>query len=179
MNQTPLQFLAFVVLSLTAASAQTTPSPAPAAPSAPPPACTAPEHRQFDFWLGSWTVRSPDGKITGTSEISRAARDCAILEQWKDARGLPGTSINYYDPETKHWHQLWVGGGGTILKLEGEFKNGAMVLEGESDDPRQAKPVKNRITWTPMPKGKVKQQWQNSEDGEAWTTVFVGIYSRE
>ena len=125
----------FALITLGIASAEPTPTP--------PPACTATEHRQFDFWLGSWTVRLPDGKTTaGTSEISKASGSCAILEQWKGARGNPGTSLNFYDTATQHWHQVWVGGDGTVLKLEGEFKNGAMVLEGESDDPKQATPVK-------------------------------------
>lgn len=174
-------FVPVLALPLATVSAQMTSSPSPAAtPSPPKPACTAPEHRQFDFWIGSWTVRSPDGtKTAGTSKISRASEGCAILEQWKGARGNPGMSINYYDPSTKHWHQVWVGGDGTILKLEGEFKNGAMVLEGETDDPKVGTPVKNRITWTPMSDYKVKQEWATSQDGKEWKTIFVGIYSHE
>lgn len=180
MNSKLPHLLAFLSLGLATGFAQTpSPSPALSQPKAPP-ACTAPEHRQFDFWLGSWSVRSPDGKKTaGTSQISRASDDCAILEQWKGAKGAPGTSINFYDTATQHWHQIWVGGDGTILKLEGGFKNGAMVLEGKSDDPKQVTPVKNRITWTPMPEGKVKQEWATSENGQEWKTVFVGVYSKE
>ncbi len=30
-------------------------------------ACDAPEHRAFDFWLGEWQVRTPDGKLAGES----------------------------------------------------------------------------------------------------------------
>ncbi len=26
-------------------------------------ACDTPEHRAFDFWLGEWQVKTPDGKI--------------------------------------------------------------------------------------------------------------------
>lgn len=102
-----------------------------------------------------------------------------ILEEWKGARGNPGISVNYYDPATKHWHQTWVGGDGSILNLEGEFKNGAMVLEGKSGGSKQAAPVKNRITWTPIPEGKVKQEWATSENGKEWKSIFVGIYSHE
>ena len=169
----------FNALALALIAAEPTPSPASSAPPAPS-ACNAPEFHQFDFWLGSWIVRTPDGKrTTGTSQITRASSDCAILEQWKSAKGLSGTSINFYDTATQHWHQVWVGGDGTILKLEGELKNGAMILEGEQDDPRQATLIKNRITWTPLPEGKVKQEWATSADGKVWQTSFVGIYSRE
>jgi hypothetical protein len=180
MNPTLLHLFAFATLGVTLVSAQPTPSPAPATPPQPRPACTAPEHRQFDFWLGSWTVRLPDGdKTVGTSQISRASGNCAILEQWIGARGIPGMSINYYDAATRHWNQLWVGGNGTILKLEGGLENGAMVLSGVGRESGQDKPTMNRITWTPIPEGKVKQEWAtSSDDGQTWKTVFVGIYSR-
>jgi hypothetical protein len=47
---------------ITTGFAQNSP-PAVAAPK--PPACIAPEHRQFDFWLGEWEVRGPAGKLVG------------------------------------------------------------------------------------------------------------------
>lgn len=173
MNSKLRHLLAFGALGLAAVSAETTPSPTPATPSAPPPACTAPEHRQFDFWLGSWIVRSPDGKKTaGTSQITRASGSCAILEQWKGAGDAPGTSINYYDAATKDWHQHWVGSDGTVLSLKGGLENGVMVMSSDTTP-------KNRITWTPLPEGKVEQKWATSEDGKEWKTIFVGIYSHE
>lgn len=158
--------IAFAVLAVAAPS-----SPSPVAPAQPPPACTAPEHRQFDFWLGKWTVRTPDDtKILGTSQISRASGDCALLEQWQGSGGAPGTSLNYFDPTTKHWHQLWTGSDGTILSLEGSLQGAAMVMSSDTVP-------KNRLTWTPLSDGKVKQEWATSEDGEEWKTIFVGIYS--
>ena len=37
-------------------------------PAPPRPApCTAPEHRQFDFWIGEWPVKTPDGKVAGAN----------------------------------------------------------------------------------------------------------------
>ncbi len=54
-----------------------------------------------------------------------------------------------------------------------------MVLEGDNKNPGQTKTSRNRITWTPQPEGKVKQEWATSDDGKEWKTIFVGIYSRE
>ena len=42
--------------------------------------CRAPEHRQFDFWLGAWDVRNSDGQLLGHNEIQRVAGGCALLE---------------------------------------------------------------------------------------------------
>ena len=45
-------------------------------------ACTAEEHRQFDFWLGKWTAYSADGKKQGTNHITRLMSAYALQENW-------------------------------------------------------------------------------------------------
>jgi hypothetical protein len=153
------------------------PSPGSAPLPSPSPTCTTAEFRQFDFWLGRWKVTNPQGKEVGTSEISRASEGCAIREQWKSASGSSGMSINYYDPSDHRWHQDWVGGDGTILHLHGELESSAMVLSGRVNSAKGT--VLNRITWTPLPDGKVKQEWVTSDDdGRTWQTSFIGIYEK-
>ena len=153
-------------------------SPSPSATAAPPPpACTAPEFRQLDFWLGRWKVTNPKGVQVGTSEISRVSEGCAVREQWTSARGQGGTSLNYYDPSERQWHQDWVGGDGTILHLRGGLKDGAMVLTNE--DPSAKVSILSRITFTPLPDGKVKQEWALSKDqGKTWQISFLGFYEK-
>lgn len=137
----------------------------------------SPEQRQFDFWLGTWKVLNPGGKQVGTSEISRVSEGCAIREQWKSALGTSGMSINYFDPDDHKWHQDWVGGDGTILHLQGELIGTAMVLTGSSKTAKGT--LLNRITWTPLSDGKVKQEWATSaNDGQTWETAFVGLYHK-
>ncbi len=169
-----------LILGLTSVSVIEAASPVPAympAPSATP-ACVAPEFRQFDFWLGHWKVTNPQGKQVGTSEISRASEGCAIREQWKSASGSNGMSINYYDSADEKWHQDWVGADGLILHLQGKLVDSAMVLSGESKSTHGR--MLNRITWTPLPDGKVKQEWSiSSDEGRTWKTSFVGIYQKQ
>ncbi|HET9353099.1 MAG TPA: hypothetical protein VFO32_03805, partial [Sphingomicrobium sp.] len=48
-------------------------------PPPPPPACTGPEHRQFDFWVGEWTVTQtgkPD--VVASSLIEKLYGGCAV-----------------------------------------------------------------------------------------------------
>jgi hypothetical protein len=117
------------------------------------------------------------GKQVGTSQISRASEGCAIREEWTSASGTHGMSINYYDLQTRKWRQDWVGGDGTILHLQGELVGQAMVLSGQTRTAE--KKIINRITWTPLPDGKVEQEWSTSEDdGRNWQTSFVGIYEK-
>lgn len=174
MKKIPLIFAMLVVV--VPAFAQS-PAPTRSATPAPTPACQEAGFRQFDFWLGKWKVTNLKGQQIGTSEITRQSEGCAIREQWTSASGKGGMSINYYDPSEKQWHQDWVGGDGTILHLHGGMKDGAMVLGDETKDGQSG--LVNRISWTPMSDGKVKQEWSISKDkGQTWETSFVGIYEK-
>jgi hypothetical protein len=174
--KTILLALGAVVLISTAVAQS--PAPAGAAKPSPAPACQAAEFRQFDFWLGKWNVTGPKGNQVGTSEISRQAEGCAVREQWTSASGQGGMSVNYYDESDRQWHQDWVGGDGTILHLHGGMRDGAMVLTNESKTGRAGARV-DRISYTPLPGGKVKQEWSFSTDhGQTWQTSFIGIYAK-
>jgi hypothetical protein len=147
-------------------------------PPAQPPACSAPEHRQFDFWIGEWVVHGPAGKELGRNRIDRIEGGCGLQENWTSARGgYTGRSINAYRPETGQWHQTWLGNDGGLLLLDGTFANGKMVLEGKGLD-QNGKPMLHRISWSPLAGGTLRQLWEQSTDeGKTWTTAFDGKYS--
>jgi len=139
-------------------------------------ACSGAEHRQFDFWIGSWEVTDTAGKVVGTNQITRVANGCALNEYWRGARGPTGTSLNFYDPGTGQWHQVWAGLG-YFLRLSGGLQDGKMVLSGERDTPQGS--AIDRITWAPNEDGTVRQVWEVSQDGgDTWQTIFDGLYSR-
>jgi hypothetical protein len=167
---------AAVVLSLLAAVIAA--SGAQAAPAPPPPACTGPEYRQFDFWIGDWDVKNPAGQVVGTNRITRELDGCVLHEHWLGARGVPGESFNVWDANRRVWHQTWVDARGTLLVLEGGLDGGSMVLAGARPDTSAAGgKALERITWTPLESGDVRQHWQTSRDGGAtWATAFDGRY---
>ena len=141
--------------------------------------CSTAEYRQFDFWLGEWEVRGPKGPIVGTNRIERIENGCGLQENWVGAGGVTGRSINAYSNADRQWHQAWIGGGGQFLHLVGGLRGKEMILEGRSMDP-SSKPTIERVTWTPMPDGRVRQFWQQSIDGgKTWTTSFDGVYARK
>lgn len=164
-----------IVLASTCLSAN-----AQSASPAKPPACTAPEYRQFDFWQGDWDVRDPSGKIVGRNRIVALPGGCALQENWTGASGHAGTSLNAYDNDRKRWHQTWVDSNGGVLQLDGGLVDGAMILRGEtlaSDTP--TKTTLQRITWTPQRDGRVRQLWEASSDGgKTWDVVFDGMYTK-
>jgi hypothetical protein len=146
----------------------------------PPPAkCTAAEMRQFDFWVGAWQV-ADRGKHAGHNRIELILGGCALLENWTGAEGGAGKSLNFFDAEDRRWHQAWVDGSGGALFLAGRFENGSMRLEGERAASGGTPATRHRITWTPLPDGRVRQLWESSPTGrEEWAVQFDGLYSRE
>lgn len=160
-----------------AAFGQETEEETPPAPA--PLRCSDPQYRQFDFWLGEWSVTS-SGAPAGTNVIRAIQGGCALQENWQGAGtgGITGTSYNIYDRDSGQWHQTWVDASGTLLQLDGGLVDGAMVLEGRRPVPGGGT-VLHRIAWTPNPDGTVRQLWEASQDnGENWNVIFDGLYTR-
>jgi len=150
-----------------------------AAASAPAPAadCSNANSHQFDFWIGEWEVQA-GGQVAGTNSIRPILDGCVLQETWTGAKGGAGSSFNFYDPSRGKWRQLWVWRAGTTLELEGEYREGQMILAGSSKD-GAGKPVENRITWQANPDGTVRQHWETSADGgKTWSTAFDGSYRK-
>jgi hypothetical protein len=156
-----------------------TQSPAPAT-TTPPSSCSAPEHRQFDFWIGEWEVRAADGRVLGWNRITAILGNCALQEEWTSAGGkVRGVSINAFDPADHKWHQAWVDTGPSRLALAGGLVDGRMVMEERTPANGTSPAQIQRITWTPLPGGRLRQQWEvSTDDGRKWKSAFDGYYSQ-
>lgn len=144
----------------------------------PPARCEAPEFRQFDFWIGEWTVRNADGALLGHNTITRIANGCGLLEDWTGAQGGVGMSINAFDGT--QWTQRWVGAGVVLWIVGGLDEDGAMVMTATEPRATARGEVIDRITWTPLDDGRVLQAWDISTDGGTeWTRTFAGYYANE
>lgn len=132
-----------------------------------------PEQRQFDFWLGTWEVVDSKGALLGWNQVVPLLNGVVLQENWEGVKGGRGTSLNAYLPSKGLWRQTWVDDHGDTLELEGNYREGRMMLEGMSKGKRQ------RITWTPLPGDRVQQVWEESGDGGAsWGVLFEGLYRR-
>ena len=163
---------------LIAGAAPATAQDAP--PPASPPGCTDEVHRQFDFWLGTWDV-TPAGQdeATAVNRITAEHGGCVVLEQYEHG-AFTGMSINFYDAARETWHQSWMSNTGGAVYLEGGLNDdGEMVLTDRDLPVAETSGTINRVTWTPLAPGEVRQHWQQSQDGgETWSTAFDGHYRR-
>jgi len=154
--------------------------------------CGSAQHRAFDFWLGDWRVQLADGTFAGENRIQASDDGCFFTERWRGAGGSTGFSMNFYEPSSARWRQIWVSAG-AIIEISGSLQDGSMVLVGEIHY-RQAPagaagtgPVRPfRGSWTPLPDGRVRQFFEelisdnlDVESGEEnWQPWFEGFYAK-
>lgn len=142
--------------------------------------CDVPEARQFDFWIGQWTLTwGDDGH--GTNTIRRVLDGCIIEERFEGQ--MPdgwyrGRSVSAYDPERDVWLQTWVDDRGNYLDFSGGIEDGRMVLRREAV--RDGQPVVQRMVWYNISDRELDWNWEQSEDGGAtWTTLWHIHYRRQ
>lgn len=143
------------------------------------PSCAAPQYRQFDFWLGEWELIGADGKKSAEDKVVQILGGCALQENGGSPESGQRMSVSAYDPATKHWHQTLIDDGGAVLRLEGEFLDGKMVLVGQRPSQKEkGVTLTHRITWTPLPDHRIRKSWEySSNGGRSWRPVFDGTYS--
>lgn len=166
-------FVLFAALALPAAAMTQSP------PGPPPPACTTPDYRAFDFWVGEWDV-FPNGATTqvATSSIENMFGGCAIRETWKPLKGAGGGSFSHYDGERRYWRQAWVDGNGARVDFDGGPVDGKMVLTGHwANVVAKGQDGLIRMTYSQQPDGSVRQLGEQSVDqGLTWAASFDFIY---
>jgi hypothetical protein len=165
------------ILVLAAQSAA--PAPAPATPPAPPPpACATPQHRQFDFWVGSWDVYATGtDRLVAHSLIERRYNGCAIRENWMPLQGQGGGSFSAWRPGASRWQQTWVESTGTWVEFSGGMDGNAMVLTGPWAGAANGQDGIVRMRYSPEANGAVRQHGQVSTDnGATWTDSFDFTY---
>jgi hypothetical protein len=157
---------------------------APAVETAPPP-CTAPEFRQFDFWVGEWDLVSHSpvaGKDewqvdagTPTDHVEVVLGGCGLLQRWEgvpdSATAVPfrGMSLSRWDPALGKWRQAWIDNQGPMLEFTGEFKDGRMELYSP---PRKSdgKTIVMRQVFRDITRDAMRWPWERSEDGGQTST---------
>jgi len=147
-----------------------------------PAPCTAPEHRQLDFWVGDWDVRP-----TGTPPVGPAARNtvtlddntCVITEHWTAPSGSEGQSFNIFDRSYGVWRQTWVDNVGSQHDYRGSLQGGNMVLIGDVPTPGVNGLVHTRLTLFHIGPDSVRQFSEFTTDsGKTWQVGYDLMYVR-
>lgn len=137
----------------------------------------SPAYRQFDFWVGEWSVQIRDQEV-GTNNVKLLQDGCIIEENWAARGGQTGKSLNFYNSVTHQWHQTYMDNDAGIWMMDGEYKDGAMRLVGSIFSLNGQ--VMTRSTFFNLGPDKVRQLGETSMDGgKNWTVVWDAIYVRK
>ena len=148
------------MMMLAAALVMTLAAQAPAQPPPKPFDCTAPEYRQFDFWVQG---------------------GCVVRETWDDGIGGTGQSFNLFDRVRRRWHQTWVDNAGSLHQYWGGFANGRMVLEGEVPLPPASRFQGHRtvrVSFIPIGPDQMRQFSESLNVDGTWSPNYDLIYTR-
>jgi hypothetical protein len=139
--------------------------------------CTAPEYRQFDFWIGDWDTfeLNDPAKLVARCRVDKILDGCALREVYDQSDGLTGQSFTIYDAPREIWHQSWVTNRGQLLVLEGGIQGDRMVLTG-ADRSADGKPILLRGVWVRV-EGGVRETAETSSDaGKTWKPFFDIVF---
>lgn len=144
-----------------------------------PCACCSSTYKQFDFWVGNWTVYDTTGKEVGKNTIIKLEDNCVLNEHWTGI-GSTGRSYNYFNNTDSTWNQVWIDNSGGNLVLKGNLKKeGVMILRSEFLQGQKGK-YYHQITWTKNEDNTVTQQWDiQNEEHKTINTAFIGIYKKD
>ena len=144
------------------------------------PHCSAKEYHLLDFWIGDWDTfetDAPGGPSIARARVEPIAQGCAIHELYEQTDGLVGDSILSYDPVRKQWQQTWVTNRGGLMVLWGNFKDGALILEGEAHL-QDGRSVMQRITWQQQDNGVRESAVLSKDGGKTWTAAFDVLFRK-
>ncbi len=132
--------------------------------------------KQFDFWVGNWDVYNAEGSLVGKNVINIKPFEggLILMEHWTSAGGGSGRSMNYYEPVSRRWKQIWVDSKG-VLETSGVWKDGSLRFRGERKT-NKGQVIQHKMVFTPDDHGNVRQLIHESSDGENWEEYFDGLY---
>ncbi len=140
------------------------------------------ESRQFDFWLGEWSVTTTQGSVpAGDSKIELILEDCVVQENWKSQNSpYSGKSYNMYNQALKRWEQYWVDNVGGNIFFYGGLKDGVMDYFTDEIPQAGGPALKRHLQFIPMGPEKVRQFSRGTTDGgKTWNVEYDFTYTRK
>ena len=136
------------------------------------------ESRMFDFWVGDWDVKTPQGQVAGQSSIQLLLEGCTLLENWTDSNGGGGKSLNSYNTEIGQWQQFYTDQYGRVTEYRSsEWIDGTLRFSATMLTPRKRLLHMMFKQITPD----LVRQWGevSTDDGTTWGPSFDLYYHRK
>jgi tetratricopeptide (TPR) repeat protein len=144
------------------------------------PCISRSESHLFDFWIGEWTVTTPQGQPAGRSSVQQILSQCVIFENWTDRQGGEGKSFNAYNTDYNIWQQFWTDQYGRVTEYRQSERTPEGGLRFTAKQVMPTGPALLRMTFTPIDRNTVRQFGETSTDsGKSWTVGYDLYYHRK
>ncbi|MEO1021714.1 MAG: DUF1579 family protein [Bacteroidota bacterium] len=139
------------------------------------------EFRQFDFWIGEWTVEDSTGTKLGDSSVQSILDGCVVFENWENpGAGYSGKSLNYYNAAIGMWEQKWIDNQGAPIEFKGTYDSAEKTLKFSGSGFQGGNTVKYRLNFHEIKDDYVRQQFFAFDPSrEVWVLIFDGHYRRK
>jgi tetratricopeptide (TPR) repeat protein len=135
------------------------------------------ESRMFDFWVGDWDVKTPQGQPAGQSSIQLLLEGCTLLENWTDSNAGGGKSLNSYNTGIGQWQQFYTDQYGRVTEYRSsEWIDGTLRFSATMLTP--SKRLLHMMFKQINPD--LVRQWGevSTDDGKTWSPSFDLYYHR-
>jgi hypothetical protein len=146
--------------------------------------CAAPDHRRFDFMIGTWHTVDPGNATVaaaeGESTVEPMLDGCIVHEHRsltrQGKRLFDGDAYWGYDSTTKHWLLFYMDDLSHMQVYEGRDEAGHLAFYRERPDP-DGKLILIRIVYAPASTSSYTQTVERSSDhGATWQPGGVTTY---
>jgi hypothetical protein len=146
--------------------------------------CAEPDHRKFDFMIGTWRTIDPGTPIVaaaeGESTVEPMLDGCIVHEHRnltrQGKRLFDGDAYWGYDSTTKHWLLFYMDDLSHMQVYEGREEAGHLAFYRERPDP-DGKLILIRIVYAPASASSYSQAVERSSDhGATWQQGGVTTY---
>ena len=142
--------------------------------------CRAVEHSEFDFLVGSWSIRYDDEEPFAEFEIEKSPDGCTLHGVGKYTDGDTRSFFGFYDPGARRWKQLWISGGFALdvqsVATDSQSRRLVGTLYLGTDWPA----LSAQLTHEPQADGTIREYLPVSTDGgKNWTSGRSAVWSRK
>ncbi|MBC3874665.1 hypothetical protein [Undibacterium flavidum] len=139
-----------------------------------------PPFRDLDFLIGDWEFFTQNGIKIADQHYSSRGQGCLILEDWKELSGATGTGMNFVDPSSGKWQQVWMSADFHINYSGGMRDDGSFVLEGRIFPNSGAASSLFKGIYSKQADGSVIKEFLIfSEKSNSWQRFFIGVARRK
>ncbi|MEM8637035.1 MAG: hypothetical protein AAGF33_18880 [Pseudomonadota bacterium] len=140
--------------------------------------CSASEspYSDLDFLIGEWEFFTLDGRKIADQIYSRREQGCLLLEDWRTLSGETGTGMNFVDPFTGNWRQVWMSPRFHLDYSGRLIEPGVFVLEGRMYPNDGSGAAEIRGVYTRLEDGSVTKEFlRRATPAEDWQSFFIGV----